>query len=554
MNRIAALPLAIALAACSAPGARPPPAAKVAKPPADVTLTVIGTNDLHGHVEALPLLGGFLGAVRATRGADAVLLLDAGDLFQGTLESNLGEGAGVVRAYGVLGYDATAIGNHEFDFGPVGPAATATSPADDPRGALEARAAEASFPFLGANLVDAATGELPKWKNVRASVVVVKKGVKIGLVGVTSEDTPRTTIAANFVGLRMTSLAGAITRESEALRLEGATVVVVLAHAGGKCGKLSEPRDTSSCARDEELMLALTALPPGLVDAVVAGHTHQAMAHYVRGIPVIESYAGGKAFGRIELVVDGASRRVRESRISTPTELRLPATYEGRAIEADAAVAAAIAPDVERARARKEQRLGVVLDGPIKRSYDAESAEGNLFADLMRTAQPGADVAMTNGGGLRADLPAGELRYGALFEAMPFDNRFATVRLRGRELAALVAQNLGSDKGILSLSGVRVRAACQGRELEVKLAREGGRPIGDDEPLLLVTTDFLATGGDATRFPGGSVTTLDALVRDGLEAGLRARAGHLREADPAIFDATRPRLEYPGKRPVVCAK
>ena len=90
------------------------------------------------------------------------MLVDAGDMFQGTLESNLGEGAAVVRAYNALGYDAAALGNHEFDFGPVGPAPAPRTPADDARGALKARAAEAKFPLLVANIADAASGEPPR--------------------------------------------------------------------------------------------------------------------------------------------------------------------------------------------------------------------------------------------------------------------------------------------------------------------------------------------------------------------------------------------------------
>src|SRR4051812_48675560 len=88
------------------------------------TLTIIGTNDLHGALVRLPLLAGYVENVRAARAADggAVLLLDGGDLFQGTLESNVGEGEDVIRAYNAMGYAASAIGNHEFDFGPVGPA------------------------------------------------------------------------------------------------------------------------------------------------------------------------------------------------------------------------------------------------------------------------------------------------------------------------------------------------------------------------------------------------------------------------------------------------
>src|SRR5262245_50448489 len=100
------------------------------------TITIIGTNDLHGALDRLPLLAGFIANVRAAREADggAVLLLDGGDLFQGTLESNLAEGADVVRAYNQMGYAAVAVGNHEFEFGPPRPSGGARSVEDEPRG------------------------------------------------------------------------------------------------------------------------------------------------------------------------------------------------------------------------------------------------------------------------------------------------------------------------------------------------------------------------------------------------------------------------------------
>ena len=128
---------------------------RTSRPTGRMTLSVVGTNDLHGHLESLPVFGGFLANLRRVRAQDGgvVLLVDAGDMFQGTLESNLNEGHAVVRAYAALGYAAVAVGNHEFDYGPVGPAVTAAGPGDDRRGALRARAAEAPFPFLAANLI-----------------------------------------------------------------------------------------------------------------------------------------------------------------------------------------------------------------------------------------------------------------------------------------------------------------------------------------------------------------------------------------------------------------
>src|SRR5262249_62094817 len=108
------------------------PAPTHTAPPAPLRITVVGTNDLHGHVEVLPLFGGYLRALRTVVGSDHVVLVDAGDMFQGTLASNLAEGQAVVAAYAKLGYDAVAVGNHEFDFGPVGPASTPRSADDDP--------------------------------------------------------------------------------------------------------------------------------------------------------------------------------------------------------------------------------------------------------------------------------------------------------------------------------------------------------------------------------------------------------------------------------------
>src|SRR3569623_211818 len=123
--------LVAALAVACTPS--PPQVATPPVPPAR-TITFIGTNDLHGALDRLPLFGGYVAIVRAARAADGggVVLVDGGDLFQGTLESNLAEGADVIRAYNQLGYAASAIGNHEFDFGPVGPAVIAKAE-EDPR-------------------------------------------------------------------------------------------------------------------------------------------------------------------------------------------------------------------------------------------------------------------------------------------------------------------------------------------------------------------------------------------------------------------------------------
>src|SRR5262245_7216491 len=159
--------------------------------PAPVTLSIVGTSDLHGvasprnSVGGLPLLAGYINNLRAARAADrgAVLLLDSGDTFQGDIESNLSEGALVVDAYNAMGYAAQAVGNHDFDFGSADSPGARQLPGDL-RGALKARAIQAKYPFLAANLIEEATGKPADWPNVRPSVLLEAGGLKVGVVGV----------------------------------------------------------------------------------------------------------------------------------------------------------------------------------------------------------------------------------------------------------------------------------------------------------------------------------------------------------------------------------
>ncbi len=348
-----------------------------------MTVSLVGTNDLHGRIEALPPFGGYLANLRRARARDggAVLLVDAGDMFQGTLPSNLTEGAAVVRAYNALGYAAAALGNHEFDFGPVGPEVTAKKPGDDPRGALRARAAEASFPFLDANLVDAATGAPPDWKNVVPDVLLDVAGIKVGIVGVATASTPRTTLAANFAGLEIKPLAPAIAAAVADLHRRGATVVIAAAHAGGVCKRFDAPEHFDSCEADGEIFQVARELVANgaVVDAIVAGHTHEGVAHRVSGIPIVEAFANGRDFSRIDLTVDRATGRAIDARIFPPQRICAPErcggeTYEGAPVVPDAAIEAAIAPALDAARAQREQKLGVAVAAPIKRAPEGRVA------------------------------------------------------------------------------------------------------------------------------------------------------------------------------------
>lgn len=500
--------------------------------PAHIILSIVGTSDLHGFADpagnspgGLPLLAGYVNNLRAARaaGRGAVLLIDSGDTFQGDVESNLSEGALVVDAYNAMGYTAEAIGNHDFDYGSID-WSTARQLPGDLRGAIKARATQARYPFLAANLIDETTGRLVEWPNVRPSVLVEAAGIKVGVVGVMTIDAMQSTIAANVEGLRIAPLAPAIAAEALTLRAAGAEVIIVAAHAGGRCERFDSPADLSSC-EDSEIFRVARSLPRGLVDVIAAGHTHAGLAHLVEGIGIIQPFSRGLSFGRVDLVVDRRTRRVARTDLFAPHQVA-PGDYEGKPVASDAAIVRAMAPALERVHALQATPLGVSLAAPIARAGSAGSPLGNLFAAALRAAVPGADVAAVNNStrGLRADLAAGALTVGRLYDVFPFDNRIARTTLSGAALGRWIAAEIEQGRrGSLGISGVDVRTSCQADGLHVDLFRGAAR-IKDDDKLLAVAIGApTPSGGLASpAFLGGVGPIADAAVaREAIEDWFR---------------------------------
>ena len=492
---------------------------------ATVTLSIVSTNDVHGELHADPNRGGlvsisgYVNALRSARGADNVLLVDAGDMWQGSIESNLNEGAAVVAAYNAMGYAAAAIGNHEFDFGPVGPKVTAAAPGDDPRGALKARASEAAFPLLGANIVDASTGQPVDWTNVQPATVVQAAGIDVGIIGVVTSNTPQTTIAANLDGLQFAPLADAIRREAERLRADGIPLVIVVAHAGGSCEDFSDPLDLTSCDADSEIFSVARALPSGLVDHIFAGHKHEGLSHIVNGTSISSGYSHTYAFSRVDFRVDAASGTVTRDRLFPPqpacpfrrlddqqcawlpTPEVSPAAYEGHVVVPDPAVVDIADAAAATASERKLRRIGPFLETPFTLKGNPESALGNLMTRaLLESAD--ADVAIHNvSGGIRSVLPAGELTFGSVYEMFPFDNRAVVIAISGSDLRKVMAAQVRKAHRRAGIAGVRVRATCDDGTLNVEMRLDDGRRIADDDEIRVVVNDFLALGGDGILNP-----------------------------------------------------
>lgn len=494
-------------------------------------MVIVGTTDVHGwfngHVETppgggqgvlwggVPALAGYVEALREQHDG-RVLVVDSGDMFQGTLESNLFEGEPVTRAYNALGYTAAAVGNHEFDFGPVGPDAIPRGPGDDRLGALKRNAELAMFPLLSANLVEKATGKTPAW--AKRYMLVRAGAAKVGIIGLSTPDTPNVTMPINVEELVFTDPVAATLESARELRRQGADAIVVVAHIGGRCTDMSEPHSLESCDRRAEVVELLNALPQGTVDGFFAGHTHSNMRHYVNGVPVLQGLALSREFSTLDLWIDVDNDRVARSEIRPHTMIctfvyegteacdprtasagakLVPRVFSGETIEPDSRVAVAVEPFLRRVAAKREAKVGVTAASAFTRAYGRESALGNLLADTLRKAT-GADVGLMNSGGIRTDLPAGELTYGDVFAVSPFDNFPAMAVMTGAQLIELLRATSTGPRGIMQVSGVHytLDLAKTGGERLQNVRMADGSPVDPQKLYSVIMPDFIAMGGD----------------------------------------------------------
>ncbi len=459
-----------------------------------ILLRVLTTNDFHGALEASvpawsnrrPVGGAAAVAGMMNRLAAAcrcsTIRLDAGDVMQGSPVSNLSYGRATVEAFDAMGYAASAIGNHEFDWGVD---------------TLAARIRNARFAWLSANVRDRATGRTPSWT---APWRMVSAGRwKVAVVGYTTEETPTTTRPSNVAALAFDSGPVRLDAAIAAARAARPDFVIVVAHAGGFC-------DRSGACRGEVISLA-TALR-NKPDLIVSGHTHSLIQTTVNGIPIVQARCCSTALGVVDLV-DSAGARVARMRVETVWADR------ERPDSAVAAVvdryAAGVAPLVGRQVA--------TLAEPLTRSGD-QYPLGNLIADADRVAAH-ADVAIVNNGGIRADLARGPVTWGRLFEVEPFQNFVVRMTVTGAVLRQALEHALGSSEARAHVSGILVRVNPANppgaRVTGVTLAGPGGSALDDTTHYTLAVPDFMAAGGSGyamLRVPSENtgVVDLDALV------------------------------------------
>lgn len=446
-------------------------------------VVILHTNDHHGQLVPFldPPTGRTVGglAARATlvrrqreeaaRIGASVLLLDAGDLNTGVPESDLLDAAPDIAAMNALGYDAMAVGNHEFDPGLP---------------ALLKQREQMRFPLLSANVLRDEDGQ-PAFM---ATQVLERGGLRIGILGLTTESAAFLTLPENRAGLRFEPALEAAARWVPKLRAQ-CDLVLALTHLG------YYPDGNYGTSTPGEVSLARAV--PG-IDAIVGGHTHTPLQTPVveRGVPIVQAQDRGRWLGRLDLLLDPQRRVVGFEGRLLPVVVRDPRDPAAELPE-DPALLALLRPHLEQVTAQLDQVVGRVptlLDGERAHVRSGDTNLAYLITDAYRAAGQ-TELAFAVGGGMRASIPAGEVTYRQVLTTLPFQNGLVRGKLTGEqvlELLRLGASQVAPAGGWLHVSGLTWTIEA-GAPKDVRVA---GAPL-DPERLYSVTCDrFLADGGE----------------------------------------------------------
>lgn len=433
----------------------------------EATITLIHTNDTHGNVKddgksviGFAKLATYAKEAKANENA---IIVDAGDMFQGMPFANLENGQSVIKLANAVGYDAMTVGNHEFDFGSAN---------------FFNIVKQLNFPVIASNLVtDDGKAALESY------IVKEVDGVKVGIFGMATEETAFKTHPNNVAGYKFTDMIAAAEKNVKTLReKEGVDVVIMVAHLG-----LDEGDYTSD----------LVAKAVEGIDVIVDGHSHTKLENgrLVNNTLIVSTGDKLGNVGRVEIVVE-------DGKVENKTAKLL--TYNDFAdVTPDAEVVAEI-EKVEAAQAELLNRVvgktNVKLVGDRSVVRTGETNLGQLATDAMLDLT-GADVALTNGGGIRASIEAGDITHNDMVTVFPFGNTVMVKEISGSDLKAALEHGVSeypNEKGAFPHTA--------GMTFTVNAYKEAGNRISDlkvngvaveaNKMYTFATNDFVAAGGD----------------------------------------------------------
>ncbi|TYB82370.1 bifunctional metallophosphatase/5'-nucleotidase [Maritimibacter fusiformis] len=463
---------------------------------AEYSLTILHTNDFHARFEPISkydspcseednqageCFGGSARLVTAINEAKARsnnwILVDGGDQFQGTLFYTYYKGALAAEMMNKMGYDAMTVGNHEFDDGP-----------EVLRGFMDA----VDFPVLMSN-ADYSGEPLLKDKLAK-SVIIERGGEKLGLIGLTPIDTDE--LSSPGPNVIFTDPVGAVQAEVDLLTAEGVNKIIVLSHSGYNV--------------DQRVAAETTG-----VDVIVGGHDNSLLSNTIEGArgpyptmvgdtAIVQAYAYGKFLGELNVTFDDAG--VILEAVGEPISMDAAVTED----EGTKARITEAAQPLEEIRQKVVAETTEAIDGERSSCRQMECQMGNLIADAMlaRVADQGITIAITNGGGIRASIDAGEVTMGEVLTVLPFQNTLSTFFVSGQAIVDALENGVSQYEDVAGrfpqVAGLKfaydVSAEVGSRISDVMVA-DGmdWKPIDPAAEYGVVSNNFVRNGGDGYK-------------------------------------------------------
>jgi len=471
---------------------------------AAAVIAVYHTSDVHGWYSARPALWDKENSTRSIGGFPALsallkkeaasyLLLDSGDMFQGTPEGILTKGMASITLMDQLGYNAAVPGNHDYDYG-------------EPN--LKVLISSAAFPFLGANLYYKADGSHADY--LKPYVVIEKAGKRIAVLGLLGRHTATSTLPANVKHLDFRDEADETAEWLPEIKKQNPDAVIVLAHIGLSEDLAIKIVDVSTWTfkRPPFGTLPVARAAKG-IDLVLGGHNHTALLNGYHD-PVSGAWLGESGYGlsyvtRAELDFDDATGKLKGVKAALIPLWTDRTGEDPLVLETVAGFNAAVEREMGRVVGHAAEDLNFSPEG-------LDSGIGGWLSDITRMAA-GTDLAFQNTKALRAEIKKGEVRLRDIYQAMPFDNTIITMRLTGAQLKRLMADNLIKGKSFIQVSGLEVefRQDDAGRAAGITLKR-GGREIGPKDEFSVATNSYLAFGGDLGGVFSGGKDVKDTMI------------------------------------------
>lgn len=485
-----------------------------------VDVQILGFNDLEGNLEpyenddgeevgGIAHMDAYMDELEAEN-PEGTLRVHAGDLVGASpLISAYYHDEPTVQATNMMELDVGTLGNHEFDEGGEemlrlieGGQRSDGMEEKDGENTSDPEFEGADYPYISANVVDAESGE----PIIEPYEVVEVAGVEIGFIGVVTTETPSKVVPDAVEPYEFLDLSDAINPYAEELRESGVEAIVVLAHSGNQNEEV-EPPEGEIVDEVEQMSDA--------VDVVIAGDTPFTLDYDEDGTTVVQGAGTGADFMAVNMSVDSESGEVVES--------------SGEVVDvvtADVEPSEDIASFVE----ERQEIVAEVSGRDVGEAAEAistsqneagESPLGNLIADAQREYAE-ADFAFMNPGGIRADVPEGEISFEDLFTVQPFDNGLVRVEMTGEQVEGILEQQFETPEAtILQISGLEYTydaEAPEGERVE-EITVEGGGELDPSATYTAAINSFLSTGGDGftdfTEIGGNSETVggdLEAFV------------------------------------------